>query len=310
MPLNYCPYPPIHPSMPFPSRFSSPQTTLTTSTISPVTTTAAAIGRNVLLLSTYAPVPALPRVPTRLSVANSSSRTDKWRNRVSFFPSFPSFLKKKGKDRETLKKELIDAITPLDRGAEATPEDQEQVGQRWFLYRKDIIVEPEPPSIVRELEAINSIKEPLKSKLLNGKWELIYTTSRSILKSQWPNFIKVTANLVPLSSTRVAVKFETFKILGLIPVKAPGSNRGELEITYLDDELRTYGHVSQAMDRADPGTNENFHINGRPESTQNDSLMPQINARIEYLQDVMADGGRFSVPVVTSENMDFYRAMT
>eukprot|EP00262_Sarcandra_glabra_P017393 TRINITY_DN595_c0_g1_i2.p1 TRINITY_DN595_c0_g1~~TRINITY_DN595_c0_g1_i2.p1 ORF type:complete len:268 (-),score=39.43 TRINITY_DN595_c0_g1_i2:439-1128(-) len=169
----------------------------------------------------------------------------KWRTRVSFFPSF---LKKKGKDSSTLKDELLEAIAPLDRGAEATDEDQERVDQ-----------------IARELEAVNSIKEPLKSDLLNGKWELIYTTSRSILQSQrpkflrpngkiyqsinvdtlraqnmetWPFFNQVTANLVPLSARRVAVKFDTFKIAGLIPIKAPGRARGELEITYLDEELR------------------------------------------------------------------------
>lgn len=34
------------------------------------------------------------------------------------------------------------------------------------------------------------------------------------------------------------VQFKEFKILGLIPVKAPASAAGELDITYLDDELR------------------------------------------------------------------------
>ena len=48
----------------------------------------------------------------------------------------------------------------------------------------------------------------------------------------------MTANLTPLNARKVAVQFDTFKILGLIPVKAPGRARGELEITYLDEELR------------------------------------------------------------------------
>ncbi|KAG0482785.1 hypothetical protein HPP92_010869 [Vanilla planifolia] len=167
----------------------------------------------------------------------------KWRNRVSFFPSF---LKKKS--REDLKQELFEAIASLDRGAETSPEDQERVEQ-----------------IARELEAINPVKEPLKSDFLNGKWELLYTTSKSILQPQrpkflrpfgkiyqainadtlraqnmetWPFFNQVTANLVPINSKRVAVKFDTFKIGGLLPFKAPGSGRGELEITYLDEEIR------------------------------------------------------------------------
>lgn len=34
------------------------------------------------------------------------------------------------------------------------------------------------------MEAVNPTKEPLKSDLLNGKWELIYTTSASILQAK------------------------------------------------------------------------------------------------------------------------------
>ncbi|ONK80645.1 uncharacterized protein A4U43_C01F20140 [Asparagus officinalis] len=48
----------------------------------------------------------------------------------------------------------------------------------------------------------------------------------------------VTADLTPLNPTQVVVKFDTFKILGLIPIKAPDIARGELEITYLDEEIR------------------------------------------------------------------------
>jgi PAP_fibrillin len=42
--------------------------------------------------------------------------------------------------------------------------------------------------IASELEVLNTIKEPLKSDLLNGKWELIYTTSESILQTQVTNW--------------------------------------------------------------------------------------------------------------------------
>ncbi|CAL5438824.1 unnamed protein product [Camellia sinensis] len=173
-----------------------------------------------------------------------SSGYQKWRTRVSFFTSFLT----KTKDSESLKEELLDAIAPLDRGADASPEDQERIDE-----------------IARKLEAVNKVKEPLKSNLLNGKWELLYTTSKSILQTQrpkllrpngkiyqainadtlraqnletWPFFNQATANLVPLNARRVAVKFDSFKIGSLIPIKSRGSGRGQLEITYLDEELR------------------------------------------------------------------------
>lgn len=117
--------------------------------------------------------------------------------------------------------------------------------------------------IALKLEALNEIKEPLKSNLLNGKWELLYTTSQSLLQTKrpkflrpngkiyqnvdtlraqnmetWPFFNQATANLVPINARRVAVKFDYFRIVGLIPIKSPGSGRGQLEITYLDEELR------------------------------------------------------------------------
>ncbi|KAH9685945.1 PAP fibrillin domain-containing protein [Citrus sinensis] len=145
----------------------------------------------------------------------NSSVSDKRRNRVSFFSGFST------KRVESFKEELFQAIKPLDRGAEASPEDQARVDQ-----------------IARKLEAVNDIKEPLKSNLLNGKWELLYTTSQSLLQT------KATANLVPLNSKRVAVKFDYFRIAGLIPIKSPGSGRGQLEITYLDEELRYEVQIS------------------------------------------------------------------
>ncbi|KAG6652992.1 hypothetical protein I3843_05G040800 [Carya illinoinensis] len=185
------------------------------------------------------PVPANPSTHN----LSSTAHPEKWRAKISFFPAFL----KKGKDAKTLKEELLDAIAPLDRGADATVEDQQTVDQ-----------------LAQKLEALNPIKEPLKSNLLDGKWELIYTTSTSILQTQrpkflrssanyqainldvlraqnmesWPFFNQVTADLTPLNAKKVAVKFDYFKIGGLIPVKAPDRARGELEITYLDEELR------------------------------------------------------------------------
>ncbi|MBA0782160.1 hypothetical protein Gotri_003022 [Gossypium trilobum] len=191
--------------------------------------------------------PLLPSSKPNVKINFFSSQAAvslKWRTEASIF----SGLFTKSKDIKTLKDELFDAIAPLDRGAEAAPEDQQRVDQ-----------------IALELEALNEIKEPLKSNLLNGKWELLYTTSQSLLQTKrpkllrpngkiyqainvdtlraqnmetWPFFNQATANLVPINARRVAVKFDYFRIAGLIPIKSPGSGRGQLEITYLDEELR------------------------------------------------------------------------
>lgn len=67
------------------------------------------------------PVPTKLRSPFELS---SPLAAPNWRTKVSFFPSF---LENKGKKIEEIKQELFDAIAPLDRGAEATPEDQERI---------------------------------------------------------------------------------------------------------------------------------------------------------------------------------------
>ncbi|XP_071724959.1 probable plastid-lipid-associated protein 4, chloroplastic [Rutidosis leptorrhynchoides] len=184
--------------------------------------------------------------PNSIIHINSTTNNKKWRAKVSFFPAFFG-NKNKDKDAKLIKEELLEAIEPLDRGADASIEDQQRIDQ-----------------IARKLEAVNPTKEPLKSDLLNGKWELIYTTSKSILQTERPKILRsvrnfqaintdvlraqnmesrpffnqVTANLTPLNSRKVAVQFDTFKILGLIPVKAPGRARGELEITYLDEDLR------------------------------------------------------------------------
>ncbi|KAK9110209.1 hypothetical protein Sjap_018269 [Stephania japonica] len=221
-------------------------TTLLSRTDAPLIRSSSISPSNRSSLLTFSSSPFSKPIPHSLVLSSQTPPLHKWRTRVSFFPAFLSRGKKD--DPEALKTELLEAIAPLDRGAEATPEDQERVDQ-----------------IARKLEAVNTIKEPLKSNFLNGKWELIYTTSRSILQSQrpkllrpngkiyqainadtlraqnmetWPFFNQVTANLAPLNSKRAAVQFDTFKIGGLIPIKAPGRARGELEITYLDDEMR------------------------------------------------------------------------
>jgi len=161
----------------------------------------------------------------------------------------PAFLRPaKGNQAVELKKELLEKAASLDRGVQSSEEDDEEMEK-----------------FIQQLEKINPTKAPLESPLINGKWELQYTTSKSILKSNipkalrklgpiyqcidtrtlqaknietWPFFNQVQATLTPLSTSRVSVKFDKFLIGGLVPVKAPDSARGELEITFLDKEMR------------------------------------------------------------------------
>lgn len=65
-----------------------------------------------------------PAKPTSHKLSTISG-PEKWRAKVSFFPAFLN----KGKDAKTLKEELLQAIAPLDRGADATAEDQQTVDQ-------------------------------------------------------------------------------------------------------------------------------------------------------------------------------------
>ena len=53
-----------------------------------------------------------------------------------------------------------------------------------------------------------------------------------------PFFNSVTAKLEPTSPSRTNVQFQKFKILGLVPVQAPDTARGWVDITYLDDDIR------------------------------------------------------------------------
>jgi hypothetical protein len=151
--------------------------------------------------------------------------------------------------REAAKQELLGLIAPLKRGLAATDADAAEVD-----------------SAARALERLNPTRAPLASPLINGKWELLYTTSASILGKGKPAFLRplgpiyqtldapglrarnresaplfntVSADLAPMSSSKVAVQFDTFGLFGgLISIKAPPSAKGELDMTYVDDELR------------------------------------------------------------------------
>ena len=165
-------------------------------------------------------------------------------------PSLPSLFGggNAAEKREALKQELLAAIAPLDRGASATEEDKQEVARKFAALEK---LNPNPSS--------------LASPLLNGRWRLLYTTSSSILgtarpaalrprgpiyqlldgpnlrgknRETFPFFNAVEAELVPETKSRVAVQFKRFFIFGLIPVTAPETARGKLDVTYLDETLR------------------------------------------------------------------------
>lgn len=71
--------------------------------------------------------PPRPKFNTTNIILPSSVAADsaKWRNMVSIFQGF--LTGGRGNDVESLKVELYETIEPLERGAEATPEDQQRV---------------------------------------------------------------------------------------------------------------------------------------------------------------------------------------
>ncbi|XP_050378441.1 probable plastid-lipid-associated protein 4, chloroplastic [Argentina anserina] len=81
----------------------------------------------------------------------------------------------------------------------ATPEDQQavdDVGSSLQCPQASLCDSVCCSEIARKLEAVTPIKEPLKSDLLDGKWELLYTTfkSKSILQTGRPKFLRSRVN--------------------------------------------------------------------------------------------------------------------
>jgi hypothetical protein len=143
--------------------------------------------------------------------------------------------------------QLLENLKGLNRGIDASPEAKKTVDR-----------------LASELERLNPTASPLGPEL-TAKWELLYTTSDSILGTSRPAFLRpwgtiyqsidagkltarnqetapffnaVEAELEPLSKNEVNVQFKTFYIFNLIPITAPASAQGRLAITYLDDDIR------------------------------------------------------------------------
>jgi PAP_fibrillin len=158
-----------------------------------------------------------------------------------------TFGKPKTETLTTKKAELMENLKGLGRGVDASEADKQRINK-----------------LATELEKLNPTKNVLGPEL-SAKWKLLYTTSDSILGTSRPPFLRpfgdifqtidaenlkarnqetvpffnaVEAELIPVNKKKVNVQFKTFYILGLIPITAPASAKGELEVTYLDNDLR------------------------------------------------------------------------
>ena len=69
--------------------------------------------------------------------------------------------------------QLLSALQPLQRGVTATEQDQQKV-----------------ETLIQKLEKANPNKNSLASPLINGKWQLLYTTSQSILSKKRPALLR------------------------------------------------------------------------------------------------------------------------
>lgn len=160
---------------------------------------------------------------------------------------FLNFGKPKTETRLAKKAALLEGLKGLARGADASPDDRARVER-----------------LAADLERLNPTKNVLGPEL-SAKWKLEYTTSESILGTSrpaplrpWgaiyqtidaaaltaknqetlPFFNAVEAELIPINARKVKVQFKTFFLGGFIPVQAPASAVGELEVTYIDEDLR------------------------------------------------------------------------
>lgn len=154
------------------------------------------------------------------------------------------------------KQALLDTVAPLDFGR-AVFNDK---------ARRDEIEQ-----LARQVEATNPSPTPGTDPNLSASWELVYTTSASILGASRPPSLQpfrivqeinaneltarnleyykfgplqitnsVEAKLQPVSANRFDVNFVRFVVFGFIPIDVEKNDRfrGWLEVTYLDDNLR------------------------------------------------------------------------
>mmetsp|Transcript_35181 Transcript_35181/g.57416 ORF Transcript_35181/g.57416 Transcript_35181/m.57416 type:complete len:225 (+) Transcript_35181:112-786(+) len=181
------------------------------------------------------------------------SRTSSSLGAFSFLGNFGGGAKPANNNREKAKQQLLDAIAPVNKGLEATQEQEAEI-----------------LALIEKCEKLNPTKSPLQSPEISAKWELIYTTSDSILGKSRPTAFRakgpiyqtidavaltarneetiapfpliswknaVDAELTPKSSSFVDVQFKNFYV-GFLTIKAPETARGALDTTYLDKNMR------------------------------------------------------------------------
>jgi hypothetical protein len=170
----------------------------------------------------------------------------------SVVSSSSSLFKKKesaAKNVEDMKADLLRKIETVERGANASEEDKEEID-----------------ALAQRVENTQKRKNALETEYINGKWELMYTTSSSILGLTKPKLLRpsgpiyqtidaknlrafnsesapfynqVSAELTPTSKSSVDVQFKKFGLFnGLIKINAPESAKGKLDTTFVDEDLR------------------------------------------------------------------------
>eukprot|EP00889_Picochlorum_renovo_P004668 jgi/Picre1/31698/NNA_007049.t1 len=136
--------------------------------------------------------------------------------------------KKTVEKRLEKKQELLTSLQGLGRGLKASDEDKERINlsAKWKLEytTSDSILGTKRPPFLRPF---GDIFQTIRAEKLEARNQ-----------ETWPFFNAVEATLEPVNSSKVNVKFDTFYIGSIIPIKAPDSARGELTVTYLDDTLR------------------------------------------------------------------------
>lgn len=169
----------------------------------------------------------------------------------SVVSSSSSLFKKKESavNVEDMKADLLRKIETVERGANASEEDKEEID-----------------ALAQRVENTQKRKNALETEYINGKWELMYTTSASILSLTKPKLLRpsgpiyqtidaknlrafnsesapfynqVSAELTPTSKSSVDVQFKKFGLFnGLIKINAPESAKGKLDTTFVDEDLR------------------------------------------------------------------------
>lgn len=157
---------------------------------------------------------------------------------------------------QTFKATLLERVAPLEFGRTIAddPAQQEEI-----------------EALIRQVEATNTSTSPGTDPNLTGVWDMVYTTSQSVLGMKTPPFLRATrivqelngeqlsgrnaetfkigplevenaveAKLTPTSPSKFNVNFVRFVVARLLKINVEANERftGWLEVTYLDKDLR------------------------------------------------------------------------